>query len=123
MAEFKLLWGPLTDTVCFESDLSNDRVMWRYVSGVLWFVWYNPIRWSSKNQGYIKTSSFSSELYSGQVAREEAIIMRYMLGYFDIPVKVPTDPCGDNLSMVISITNPDSEFKNKDVAISYHKLR
>ena len=31
--------------------------------------------------------------------------------------------CGENLGMIISSTNPDSEYKKKHVAISYHKLR
>ena len=31
--------------------------------------------------------------------------------------------CGDNLGMIISSTNPDSELKKNHVAISYHKLR
>ena len=30
--------------------------------------------------------------------------------------------CGDNLGMIISSTDPDSELKKKHVAISYHKL-
>ena len=31
--------------------------------------------------------------------------------------------CGDNLRMIRSSTNPESELKKKHVAISYHQLR
>ena len=40
-----------------------------------------------------------------------------------VPVKGATAICGDNLGMIISCTEPDSELKKKYVAISYHKLR
>ena len=53
---------------------------------------------------------------------EEVIDMQYMLRSLGFPVKVPTELCGDNLRMIISITNPDADVKNKHVAISYHKL-
>ena len=38
-------------------------------------------------------------------------------------MKGPTKICGDNLGMIMSSTNPDSELKKKHVEISYHKLQ
>ena len=46
-----------------------------------------------------------------------------MLRSLVVPVKVPTDLCGDNLGMIISSTNLDLGMKKKDVEISYHKFR
>ena len=40
-----------------------------------------------------------------------------------VPMLVATALCGDNLGMIISSTNPDSELKKKHVAISFFKLR
>ena len=45
-----------------------------------------------------------------------------MLRSLGVPVKSDTALCGENLGMIISCTNPDSELKKKHVAISYRKL-
>ena len=37
-------------------------------------------------------------------------------------IKRVTEIYGDNLGMIISCTNPDSELKKKHVEISYHKF-
>ena len=37
-------------------------------------------------------------------------------------IKCVTEIYGDNLGMIISCTNPESELKKKHVEISYHKL-
>ena len=46
-----------------------------------------------------------------------------MLHSLGVLVIGATELCGDNLGMIISSTNPDSELKKKHVSISYHKLR
>ena len=49
--------------------------------------------------------------------------MRYILRSLGVPVKGAMELYGKNLGMIIYCTNPDSELKQKHVAISYHKLR
>ena len=46
-----------------------------------------------------------------------------MLRSLGVPVIVAMSLCGDNLGMIISSINPDSELKKNHVDISYHKLR
>ena len=46
-----------------------------------------------------------------------------MLRSLGVPIIGATALCGDNLGMIVSITNPDSELKKNHVVISYHKLR
>ena len=94
----------------------------RSVSGVISFVGSTPISWTSKRQGTIESSSYSTKFCDGLVASEEAIAIRYMLRSLGVPVRGATAICGDNLGMIISSTNPDSELKKKHVAISFHKL-
>ena len=77
----------------------------------------------SKRQGTIESSSYSAEFCAVQVASEEATPLRYMLRSLGVPFIGATALCSDNLGMIISSTNPDSELKKKHVAISYHKLR
>ena len=49
--------------------------------------------------------------------------MRYMLISLSILVKGTTALCGENLRIIISCTNLDSELKKKHVAILYYKLQ
>ena len=93
------------------------------VSGVLCFVGSTSIIWTSKRQGTIERYSYSAELCTGRLATEESIALRYMLRSLGVPVKGATEICGENIGMIISCINPDSELKKKHVAISYHKLR
>ena len=46
-----------------------------------------------------------------------------MLRSLGVPVLGATALCGDNLGMIMSLTNPDFELKKNHVAISLHKLR
>ena len=114
---------PISTTVYFDSDHAHDQVTRRSVSGVIYFVGSTPISWTNKRQGTIESSSYSAEFCAGRLASEEAITIRYMLRSLGVPVTGATALCGDNLGMIISSTNPDSELKKKHVAISFHKLR
>ena len=53
--------SPLSNTVYFDSDHYHDQVTRRFVYGVMCFVGSNPIGWSRKIQGFIKTSRYSTE--------------------------------------------------------------
>ena len=46
-----------------------------------------------------------------------------MLRSFFVPIKGETSLCGDNLGIIISCTNLDSELKKKHMEISYHNFR
>ena len=82
-----------------------------------------PISWTSQRQGTIKSSSYSTKFCAGRVASEEAISIRYMLLPLGVPMRGATALCGENLGIITSSNNPDSELKKKHVAISFHKLR
>ena len=95
----------------------------RSVSGVIAFVGSTHISWTRKRQGTIKSSSYSTKFCAGRLACEESIAIRYILRSLGVPMLGPTRLCGDNLGMIISSTNTESELKKKHVAISFHKLR
>ena len=104
--------APISTTVYFDSDHAHDLVTRRSVSGVIAFVGLTPISWTSKRQGTIETSSYSAKFCAGRLACEEAITIRYMFRSLGA-----TALCGENLGMIMSSTNPDSELKKKHVAI------
>ena len=45
-----------------------------------------------------------------------------MLRFLGVPIIGAKALCGNNLGIIISSTNADSELKKNHVAISYHKL-
>ena len=109
--------NPIHSTVYFDSDHAHDQMTRRSVSGVIAFVGSTPISWTSKRQGTIESSSYSAEFCAGREACKEAIAIRYMLRSLGAPVPGPTRICRDNLGMIMSSTNPDSELKKNHVAI------
>ena len=103
----------------FDSDHAHDQVTRWSVSGVVSFVGPTPISWTSKRQGTIESSSYSTEFFTDRVASEEAIAMRYMLRSFGVPIIGATSLCGNKLGMIISSTKPDSEL-NKNMWPSHN---
>jgi len=113
----------LSTAVYFDSDHAHDKVTRRSVTGVISYVGSTPVDWFSKRQVSIETSSYSAEFCAGRTAAEEAISLRYMLRCLGVPLKGRTFLCGDNESMLVSCTTPESKLNKKHVAIAYHKLR
>ena len=66
-------------SVYFDSDHAHYQVTRQLVSGVLCFFGSTHISGTRKRQGTIESSSYSTEFCAGQVATEEAIVLRYML--------------------------------------------
>ena len=69
------------------------------------------------------TSTFGAEFASLKRAAEEAIAYRYFCRSFGIRVTKPTIICEDNMSVVLSSSNPGSTLQHKSIALSYHFVR
>ena len=114
---------PVRTTCYVDSDHAHDVVTRRSVSGVLLFVNGMPVRWHSKRQKTVETSSYGSELVAARVAVDLIIELRYKLRMLGVPVNEPTLMLGDNMSVVINTTIPSSQLKKKHNAIAYHRVR
>ena len=81
--------------------------------------------WKSKKQGCITTSTHCSEFIALKIAVVEAVLMRYILHCFGLPVPVdkPTKMFDDNKGVADSVNIPQSELKKKHIAISYHFVK
>ena len=101
----------ISTTVYFDSDHAHNQVTQRSVSGVIYFVGLTPISWTGKSQGTIESYTYSAEFCAGRVASKEAIALHYMLRSLGVTVIGATAFCSDNLGMIISSTNPESELK------------
>ena len=68
--------GPKVRTTVYkDADHAHDLVTRRSVSGVLLFINNTPVKWNSKRQKTVETSTYGSELVSVKVATE--LILEY----------------------------------------------
>jgi hypothetical protein len=116
--------GTPMDTVCYvDADHAHDTVTRRSVSGILLFLNGMPVKWYSKRQKTVETSSYGSELVATRIAVELIIELRYKLRMLGVPVHGPTTMYGDNMAVVLNTTVPSSQLKKKHNAIAYHRVR
>ena len=110
-------------TVYKDADHAHGVVTRRSVTGILLFVNNTPVRWISKRQKTVETSTYGSELVAGKMATE--LIMEYCCSLIMMGVE-PDGPAlmlGDNNSVVLNCTMPHSVLKKKHNACSHHRIR
>jgi Reverse transcriptase (RNA-dependent DNA polymerase) len=116
--------GVEMNTICYvDADHAHDTVTRRSVSGILLFLNGLPVKWYSKRQKTIETSSYGSELVAARIAIELIQELRYKLRMLGIPVTTSTSMYGDNMSVILNTTVPSSQLKKKHNAIAYHRVR
>lgn len=81
------------------------------------------MKWLSKRQKTVETSSYGSELVASRLAVELILEIRYKLRMLGVPVITPTVMKGDNMAVVLNTTVPSSQLKKKHNAIAYHRVR
>ena len=85
------------------------------------------MNWISKRQSTIASSTYAAEFSALRTATEEAVNIRYCLRCLGVNVPYdrtcPTKIFGDNLSVILSASNPRHDLSKKHVAISFHVVR
>jgi hypothetical protein len=81
------------------------------------------VKWISKRQPTVETSTYGSELVAARVAIDTIIEFRYKLRMLGVPIDGPAMMLGDNMSVVLNTTIPSSMLKKKHNAIAYHRVR
>jgi hypothetical protein len=66
-------------TVYVDAEHANDLVTRRSITGILVMLNNTPIRWISKHQKTVKTSTYGSESVASRVATEFIFEIRYMI--------------------------------------------
>ena len=117
------LGPPVRITAYKDSDHAHDLVTRRSVTGILLFVNNTPVKWISKRQKTIETSTYGAELVAAKLAVETILTYRTMLRLMGANVEKKSLLLGDNKSVVINTTVPSSVLKKKHCALSYHKVR
>ena len=110
-------------TVYVDADHAHDQVTRRSVSGILLFLNNTPVRWYSKMQKTVETSTYGSELVASRIATELVMEYRYALRMLGVEVDGPALMLGDNNAVVLNTTLPSSQLKKKHQAIAYHRIR
>ena len=114
---------PARITIYKDADHAHDLLTRRSVTGILLMVNNTPVKWVSKRQKTVETSTYGSEMVAGRVATELAIEYRNTLRLLGVPINGPALMLGDNQSVVLSTTVPSSVLKKKHNAIAYHRIR
>jgi hypothetical protein len=110
-------------TVYVDADHAHDLVTRRSITEILIMLNNTPIRWISKRQKTVETSTYGSELVASRVATELILEIRYMLWSLGVVLDGPALMLGDNMSVVLNTCVPSSVLKKKHNAITYHRVR
>jgi len=95
----------------------------RSTTGILMFLNGAAVRWYSKRQNTVESSTFGSEFVAMKIAMEMNSAMRYKLRMMGVPITGPSYVLGDNQGVVRNVTNPVSQLTKRHNAIAYHKCR
>jgi hypothetical protein len=110
-------------TVYVDADHAHDLVTRRYITGIIVTLNKTPIRWISKRQKTVETSTYGSESVASRFATELTLEVRYMLRSLGVVLDGPELMLGDIMSVALNTTVPSSVLKKKHNAIAYHRVR
>ena len=108
-------------TIYVDADYAQDLVSRRSVTGILLFINNTPVKWYSKRQSTVETSTYGAELVALRIATEIIIEFRYKLRMIGIPMSGPSVLLWDNQGVVLNTRLPSSSLKKKHNAIAYHR--
>ena len=107
----------------FDADNAHDLETRRSVTGVFVYLNNTLIKWYSKRQHTVETSTYGSEIVACKIGVEILIEMRYTLRMMGVPLLNETWLFGDNLSVITNCSKPESTLKKKHHSCAYHFIR
>jgi hypothetical protein len=110
-------------TVYVDADHAHDLVTRRSITARIMMLNNTPVRWVSKHQKTVETSTYGSEFVAPRIATELILDVRFMLRSLGVDLDGPTLMLGDNMSVVLHTSVPSSVLKKKHKAIAYHRVR
>ena len=114
---------PVRMTVYVDADHAHDILTRRSVTGILLMINNTPVKWFSKRQKTVETSTYGSELVAAKQAVEFILEYRYMLRMMGVNIEKSALMLGDNKSVIVNTTMPSSVLKKKHCAVNYHRVR
>jgi hypothetical protein len=92
----------------------------RSITGILMMLNNMPIRWVSKRQKTVETSTYGLELVASRIATELVLEVRFMSRSLGVDLDGPTLMLGDKMSLVLNTSFSLSDLKKKLNEIAYH---
>jgi hypothetical protein len=96
------------DDFYVDANHAHDLATSRSITGIMVILNNKPIRWISKLQNSVKTSTYGSELVASKIAMELNLEVRYMLRILGVALDTPALMLGDNVSVVLNTSVPSS---------------
>ena len=103
-----------------DADHASDTITRHSRTGFLVYLNCALIYWWSKKQNSVESSSFGSEFIAMKQCCEYVCGLRYKLRMMGISCDDPMFIYGDNQSVLVNTTIPDSMLKKKSQSIAYH---
>jgi hypothetical protein len=100
-----------------DANLMHDMITGRSVTAIFHFLNKTPIEWYSKRQATVETATYGSEFVAARTATEQIMDMRNTLRYLGVPIMQKTYMFGDNKSVTISSTIPQSSHRRQHIRI------
>ena len=105
---------------CFvDADHAGESLTRRSRTGFIVMLNNAPIYWHSKKQTTVETSTFGLEFMAIKQTTEYLRVLWYKLHMFGIPVDKPAFIYGDNQSVLINVSAPESTLKKKSQLVAY----
>jgi hypothetical protein len=117
------LGKPVQITIFADAAHGDDLITRRSTTGIIIFVNGTPVRWYSKRQNTVESSTYGSEFVAMRIATDLAIALRNDLRSLGIPLDGAANLFCDNQSVVINSSTPSSVLKKKHNSIAYHRVR
>ena len=93
------------------------------VTAVLHFVNTTPTDWFTKRQATVETATSGSKFVAAKTATEQIMDLRNTLRYLGLPIITKANMFGDNKSVVMSSTLPQSILNKRHNMMSNHRVR
>lgn len=117
------LYEPLHLAVFVDASHGFDEITRRSVTGYIICLGRSIIKWHSKRQNTIETSSYGAEHVALRIAIEALLEIRYKLGMMGIPIHQTSTVLCDNAAVIVNTQFPSSSLKKKHNSVAYHKAR
>jgi hypothetical protein len=89
-------------TVYVDADHAHDPVTRRSITGILVMLNNTPVRWISKRQKTVETSTYGSEQVASRIATELMTEIRFILWSLGVDLEEPALMLSDNMSVVLN---------------------
>ena len=106
-----------------DANLHHDLATGKAVTAVLHFLNQTPIDAYTTRQSTVETATYGSEFVAARTAVDQIIDIRTTLRYLGVPIRDKSYMFGDNRSVVISSTIPNSTISKRHHLASYHRVR